>query len=189
MSIFSVSISLRSETLTVNQLSELAGAPPTRSHQKGDPFSTRTPTRGRHEDSFWKRGSGVFVETWTLEPHWPTIAPILERLAAQNLDDVTVGLALGVNARGMGFAFDIEPEKIELLSRARCGVWTDTYESNRDRGDRPDDYPVDLAPSNWRRARSRLNLAIRKANPFGKVKRHQRRLIARQTRSTPPIPD
>ena len=178
MSIFSVSIGLWSETLSVAQLTQLAGAAPTRSHEKGDPFSTRTPTRRRHESSYWTRGSGVFVDTWTLDPHWSTIAPILDRLAGQDLTEVTVGLSLGVNARGTGFAFDLETEKIELLSRAKCGLWIDTYESNRDRADLPDDYPVDMRRSRWRRVRSRMNLVLRQLNPFGKVNRHQYRLRA-----------
>jgi hypothetical protein len=178
VSIFSVSISLWSETLSVDQLSQLAGATPTRSHEKGDPFSKRLPTR-RYEWAYWARDSGVLLDTWTLEPHWPTIAPILERLAASHPDGVLVKLSLGVNARGSGFAFDLEPDKIDLLSQAKCGVWTDTYEANRDREDRPDDYPGGLMPGKWRRARSRLNLTLRNANPFGKVRRHQRRLLVR----------
>ena len=120
------------------------------------------------------------MDTWTLDPHWPTIAPILERLAEQHREDLTVELALGVNARGSGFAFDMEPDKIDLLARARCGVWTDTYESNRDRADRPDDYPANPTPGSWRRARNRINLTLRNVNPFGKVKRHQRRLPAKK---------
>lgn len=181
VSIFHVSIALWSDTLSLRALIDLAGLDPTHSHDIGDRISARMPAARVFEFSYWSKDSDVDVDTWTLAPHWPSIAPILERLATRDHDDVIAKLSLGVNARGTGFTFDLEPEQVDLLSRARCGVSTDTYEANRERADLPDDYPFPEGgslhrPRGWKRVRRRFNLAVRNLNPFGKVRRHQQKI-------------
>jgi hypothetical protein len=142
MSIFSVSISMSSETVSPSELTIYAGDEPTSSHAKGDRISTRLPGSKVYANSYWSMDSTVVLDTWTLEPHWPALKPILESIAAKTTNDqIGVTRSIGTNSRGMGFAFDLLPEQIELLARARCGVWIDSYAPNRDRNDRPDDYP------------------------------------------------
>jgi hypothetical protein len=138
VSIFSVAISLSSETLSLEELSALAGAEPTRSHAKGDRISARMPETKVRADSFWSRDSGVKRDSSTLDSHWPTIAPILESLASHDLTDVQARLSIGTNARSTGFAFDLLPEHVALLASARCGVWIDSHEPNDDTADLPD---------------------------------------------------
>jgi hypothetical protein len=162
------------------RLAALAGAEATRSHSRGDRRSPRLPPTTVRTDNYWTRDSGIKLDTWTLEPHWPTIAPILESLASGDRTDVRARLSIGTNARGMGYAFNLEPHHIELLDRAGCGVWIDSYEANLDTDDLPDDYPFPVGgtlhpPGRWRRLRRQLNLAIRNANPFGKVRKHVRK--------------
>jgi hypothetical protein len=181
VSIFNVAVSLSSDSRSLADLTELAGAEPTRSHSRGDRRSPRLPATSVFADNYWTRDSEIKLDTWTLGPHWPMIAPILESLASGDLEDVRARLSIGTNARGTGYAFDLKPHQIALLSRAGCGLWIDTYEANLDANDLPDDYPypVDgtLHPSGrWRRLRRRLNVTIRDANPFGKVRRHARKL-------------
>lgn len=181
MSIFSVAVSLSSESRSVAELTALAGSEATRSHGRGDRRSPRLPPSKVHADNYWTRQSGIKVDTWTLEPHWPTIAPILESLASGDRTDVRAQLSIGTNARGSGYAFNLEPHHIELLERAGCGVWIDSYEPNLDTDDRPDDYPFPVGgtlrpPGPWRRVRRRLNLGIRNLNPFGKVRKHARKV-------------
>ena len=141
MSIFSVAVSLHSETRSADELTALAGTEPTNSHTKGDRRSQRLPTDKVYEQNVWTKSSGVELDTWTLEPHWPTIAPVLESLATHDMSGVQVSLSIGTNARGSGFAFDLDPGQIDLLSRAGCGVWIDSYPPNPDPDDRPADYP------------------------------------------------
>lgn len=176
-----MSIRLWSETLPLAALIDLGGVNPSRSHDRGDRISIRLPKTRVFDFSYWSKDSDITVDTWTLGPHWVSIAPILERLATRDHDGVIAMLTLGVNARGSGFKFDLEPEQVELLSRAGCGVSTDAYEANRERSDLPNDYPFPEGgtlhpPRGWKRTRRRLNLAVRNLNPFGKVKRHRRKL-------------
>lgn len=177
MSIFSVSLSLRSETLTLVELTAMAGEPPTDSHVKGTRTSSWMPASHVYEVTSWRKRSGVALDTWTLDPHWPTIEPVLQSLALHDLQEVEVTLSLGINSRSMGFAFDFPIEYLALLSNARCSIWIDSYNANRDAHDLPDDYPFPiggtlLPPIGWRRARRRLNRALRAINPWGKVRRH-----------------
>lgn len=178
MSIFSVAVTLRSATQSVEQLSALAGTEPTRAHSKGELVYSRAAAHNVWTENYWSSRSGVVEDTWTIAPHWAFISPILETLALQDRGDADVGLSIGTNSRGMGFAFDLEPDQIALLARAGCGVWIDSYEANRDREDLPDDYPFPetgsrSVPRRLMRLRRRLNLAVRNANPFGKVRRHR----------------
>ena len=187
MSIFSVSISISSETLSPAELTRYAGAEPTRSHTKGDRISNRLPPSKVYANSYWSKDSTVALDTWTLEPHWAALKPILESIAAiAPNDQIEVALSIGTNSRGMGFAFDLVPEQIELLARARCGVWIDSYAPNRDRNDLPDDYPYPeggtlLPPTGRKRLRRRLNLMLRQRNPFGKVRHHRQKLPSKPT--------
>jgi hypothetical protein len=185
MSIFSVSLDLSSDTLTLEQLTSYAGAQPTRSGAKGERISLRLPATKVRINSFWNKDSGVVLDSWTLDPHWPVLAPILESIASkERTDEIEVTLSIGTNARGSGFAFDMAPEHVALLARARCGVWIDSYGANRDREDLPDDYPYPEGGTIHRagaikRLRRRLNVELRNAYPFGKVRRHRRKLVAR----------
>jgi hypothetical protein len=84
-------------------------------------------------------------------------------------------LSIGTNERGSGFSFDIEPEKLALLTRAGCGIWVDTYQGNQTESDLPDDYPFPAggtlsAPRGFPRARRSVNQELRKFNPFGKMR-------------------
>jgi hypothetical protein len=79
------------------------------------------------EHTYWHRTSGVQAESDTLDPHWPTIAPILNSIASHDLSDVLARLLIATNARNMGFAFDLLRAHVALLARARCGVWIDSY--------------------------------------------------------------
>ena len=83
MSIFSVGISLRSGSVTVDELTALAGAEPTRSHSRGDRISPKLPSSATRPNNYWSKRSDIAHDTWTLEPHWPSIAPILEALAGK----------------------------------------------------------------------------------------------------------
>ena len=183
VSIFSVAISLSSETLSVEELTALAGVSPSRSHVKGD---RRTPRSRVHPSNYWSKDSGVELDSWTLAPHWPAIAPVLESLASTDRTGVEAHLAIGTSARGMGFAFDLEPHQVELLSRAGCGVWIDSYDADPDENDRPDDYPYPVGgtlrpPGRLRRLRRRVNLTLRHMNLFGKVHRHRRKVVSGST--------
>jgi hypothetical protein len=188
MSIFSVSVDLTSETLGLEELTDFAGRPPSRGHSKGDRRSKRLPDTKVFEWSVWSLESKVALDSWTLVPHWPTISPVLESIAAQpKNDEVSVTLSIGTNSRAMGYAFDLLPEDVALLARANCGVWIDSYAPNRDHEDRPDDYPYPeggtlLPPGPVRRLRRRMNLAIRTINPLGKVRRHKQKSATRSVR-------
>lgn len=187
MSIFSVSLTISSGTLTPEELSSYAGSEPTDAHGKGDSVSLRLPETNVRPDSYWSKSSGVALDTWTIEPHWRVLAPILEFIASQPAnDDLEVTLSIGTNSRSTGFAFDIVPDQMALLTRARCGVWIDSYEANRDHEEMPDDYPYPEngplhAPGLIRRMRRRLNLELRNINPFGKVRRHRHKLATNTT--------
>lgn len=174
MSIFSVSLSLWSQTLSVTELTAFAGVQPSEFHEKGE---LRSPGRqdGRvHTESMWDLQSTARHDTWTMEPHWATIAPVLESLASQDGGDFQKRLSIGTNARSLGYAFDLYPEQIELLARARCGVWIDTYNGNWDRDDLPPDYPfAGREPSRLRLARSRASAWLRTANPLSKARHHR----------------
>lgn len=181
VSIFSVSLSLSSETLTLVELTAIAGEQPTDSHIKGTRKSLRMPASRVYEDTHWGKDSGIALDTWTLEPHWPMIEPVLLSLSSHDLEDVEVTLSIGINSRSMGFAFQFPVEYLALLSSARCSVSIDSYEANRNTDDLPDDYPYAtggtlLPPRLWRRARRRLNWALRAVNPWGKVRRHSARV-------------
>ena len=94
-----------------------------------------------HSGNAWHMRSAVAGDTWTLEPHWPSIAPILESFALHDLGDARATLSIATNSRASGFAFDLEAEQISLLARAKCGVWIDSYEPLDDPDELPDDYP------------------------------------------------
>jgi hypothetical protein len=179
VSIFSVAVSLRSTTHSVEHLTRLAGIEPTRSYSKGDPISKRRPSPDSvRKQNYWNRRSDVQHDTWTLAPHWPTIAPVLESLAEQDLSDVQVQLSIGTHSRGFGFAFDIEQEHLGLMSRASCGIWIDSYPPVRDSSERPDDYPYSenstIRPANsLRKFRTKINHSLRELNPIGRIRRHR----------------
>jgi hypothetical protein len=175
VSIFSVGIKIWSESLTVDEISALAGTQPTRSHAKGERLSLRLPATKVWPGTLWVHEKAIRHDTWTLDPHWPFIALILESLATHDRGDLHVTLSIGTNARPSGYAFDIEPDKMALLASAGCGVWIDTYQGNWIQSDRPDDYPFEgtsLALGALGRARRRFNERVRAINPFGKVRRH-----------------
>lgn len=186
MSIFSVSLSLRSETLSLEDLTVYAGSEPTRSHKRGDRISPRMPATKVRRESLWMVDSGVALDSWTLEAHWLVLESILATIATRPNPGVAATLSIGTNARGSGFAFDVSLEQVALLARAECGLWIDSYEANRDREDRPDDYPYPdggtlRRPNLLRRLRRRVNLLIRTVNPFGKVRKHRNKTQVNST--------
>lgn len=182
MSIFSVSIELYSRTLSLAELTSLAGAEPTRSHVKGRRRSKSVPASKVHARTMWSMDSSVELDSWTLKPQWPYIAPVLASLAdAERGGDVEAILSIGTSARGLGFAFDLHPEQVALLARAQCGIWIDSYQGNWDRDDLPADYPYPeegtlLPPHRWRRARTRVYAGFRAWNSLGKVGRRARKI-------------
>ena len=105
MSIFSVGVTLRTTTLSLDDLTRLAGVQPTRSHTKGERLSKRLPADRVRTDTYWSKKSDVNEDTWTLDPHWSRIAPVLETLASKDLSGVTVTLSIGMNSRAPGFSF------------------------------------------------------------------------------------
>jgi hypothetical protein len=175
VSIFSVGLKIWSESLTVGEISALAGTEPTRSHTKGERRSLRSPATKVWPGTLWVHEKAVHHDTWTLDPHWPFIAPILESLAAHDRGDLNVILSVGTNARPSGYSFDIEPDKMALLASAGCGLWIDSYQGNWIQSDRPDDYPFEgtsLALGALGRARRAFNRGVRTINPFGKMRQH-----------------
>jgi hypothetical protein len=183
VSIFSVGLKIWSETLSVEEISALAGQEPTRSHSKGERLSLRLRATKVWPGTLWVQEKAIRHDTWTLDPHWPFIAPILESLAAHHRDDLQVTLSIGTNARPSGYSFDIEPDKMALLASAGCGVWIDTYQGNWIQSDRPDDYPFEgtsLALGPLGKARRAFNWGVRTINPFGKMRRHLTKSGARQ---------
>jgi hypothetical protein len=183
-------VALSSDVRSVEDLTVFAGTEPTTSRRKGDRRSSRLPATKVYEQNSWSKASGVELDTWTLDPHWPTIAPVLESLAAHDMSGVRARLSIGTNARGSGFAFDIGPHQLDLLSRAGCSIWIDSYPPDRDSNDLPDDYPYPVGgtlhpPSGWGRLRRRMNLRIRALNLFGKVNQHSRKSPATMAEGTP----
>lgn len=131
-----MALCLSSETRSVAELTALAGVEPTRTHAKGDPRGS-----GVQKVNFWRKQSEVDGESWTLEPHWPSLVPIIETLASRDRSNVHVWMSIGTRARDSGYAFDLLAEHVTLLSTADCGVWVDSYPPHDDPDDRPPDYP------------------------------------------------
>jgi hypothetical protein len=130
VTIFNVSLEITSATLSIDELTAIAGMSPTDFHAKGDPVSPMPGAKVRVLN-FWSLDSGVDHDTRDLAPHWPVLRPVLEELASiERRSDIEVSLSIGVTAYGTGFAFDLVPADVALLARAGCGIWTDTYNAD-----------------------------------------------------------
>lgn len=124
------SLRVASEALTLAQLSEYLGSPPTHGVDKGSPVSRRAPQGPVHQQSTWCLRSGVDGDD--LLAHLQALEPVAERLSALRDAEpsVAVDLVLMIEAADTGNMLIVEPDTIAWLARFGVGLVLDAYNSS-----------------------------------------------------------
>jgi hypothetical protein len=133
MGVNQVSLRLQSETMTVAELTDLVGVPPTSAAERGSSVSSRRPSGPVHTaTTIDYRASANGID---LKPYIAVLQPILERLMDRHLSvDCSVDLVVAITGRPMGFISILEPATIYQLGTVGCGVVFDVYSDGEPEG-------------------------------------------------------
>src|SRR6476660_7156678 len=121
-----LSISVRSASLTIAEISELIGCEPTRCHEKGAVVSSRNPDGRKHESNYWR----LEAETETERDLWALaeeLKPTLTRLTDLRGRFESVEVWLMAYARPMGAWVTFDSEAIDLMGGAGAELHLDMY--------------------------------------------------------------
>jgi len=128
VSIFSISFSVHSNSLTRAQISAWAGVESHGGFDIGDPLDPLDPEGILRRHTAWSFVPEGIGESETAEPWMERLRPVLEGVAGRPLPDTESKVFAGVHNGQQSGWFYLDPPDLALIAAAGCALVVDSYD-------------------------------------------------------------